>query len=154
MRTPGSEENDNPDHPRLTIRRQCELVSISHGLVNAVPHPSRPRAAILESHHAAGQESIIHRGHGHALAKGAHPGRVMAELFGKADGICGGRGGTMHLYDKCQVEKRPKAAKLFVTAPGREIAAKDAIAVAQEDTGSGPFAVGRRYSEIRVEVIF
>ena len=41
-----------------------------------------------------------HRGHGHALAKGADPGRVMAELFGRADGICGGRGGTMHLYDK------------------------------------------------------
>lgn len=41
-----------------------------------------------------------HRGHGHALAKGADPKRVMAELFGKADGICGGRGGTMHLYDK------------------------------------------------------
>jgi len=41
-----------------------------------------------------------HRGHGHALAKGADPGRVMAELFGKVDGVCGGRGGTMHLYDK------------------------------------------------------
>lgn len=41
-----------------------------------------------------------HRGHGHALAKGAEPRRVMAELFGKADGICGGRGGTMHLYDR------------------------------------------------------
>ncbi len=41
-----------------------------------------------------------HRGHGHALAKGADPGRVMAELFGKAGGICGGRGGTMHLYDR------------------------------------------------------
>ena len=41
-----------------------------------------------------------HRGHGHALAKGSDPRKVMAELFGKADGICGGRGGTMHLYDK------------------------------------------------------
>ncbi len=41
-----------------------------------------------------------HRGHGHALAKGAEPRRVMAELFGKASGICGGRGGTMHLYDR------------------------------------------------------
>jgi len=41
-----------------------------------------------------------HRGHGHALAKGADPKRVMAELFGRADGICGGRGGTMHLYDR------------------------------------------------------
>jgi 2-oxoisovalerate dehydrogenase E1 component len=41
-----------------------------------------------------------HRGHGHALAKGVEPRRVMAELFGKVDGICGGRGGTMHLYDR------------------------------------------------------
>jgi 2-oxoisovalerate dehydrogenase E1 component len=41
-----------------------------------------------------------HRGHGHALAKGADPKRVMAELYGRADGICGGRGGTMHLYDR------------------------------------------------------
>jgi len=40
-----------------------------------------------------------HRGHGHALAKGMAPRRLMAELFGKADGCCGGRGGTMHLYD-------------------------------------------------------
>jgi 2-oxoisovalerate dehydrogenase E1 component len=41
-----------------------------------------------------------HRGHGHALAKGGDPKRIMAELFGKVDGICGGRGGTMHLYDR------------------------------------------------------
>jgi 2-oxoisovalerate dehydrogenase E1 component len=41
-----------------------------------------------------------HRGHGHALAKGVAPGPLMAELFGKRDGICGGRGGTMHLYDR------------------------------------------------------
>src|SRR5664279_4085679 len=41
-----------------------------------------------------------HRGHGHALAKGMSPKTLMAELFGKADGCCGGRGGTMHLYDR------------------------------------------------------
>src|SRR5437868_9696060 len=41
-----------------------------------------------------------HRGHGHALAKGMTPHALMAELFGKADGCCGGRGGTMHLYDR------------------------------------------------------
>lgn len=39
-----------------------------------------------------------HRGHGHALAKGVPPRVVMAELFGKATGCCGGRGGSMHLY--------------------------------------------------------
>jgi len=39
-----------------------------------------------------------HRGHGHALAKGVPSNKLMAELAGKADGCCGGRGGTMHLY--------------------------------------------------------
>ncbi|MCB1486770.1 MAG: dehydrogenase, partial [Bauldia sp.] len=41
-----------------------------------------------------------HRGHGHALAKGMDPNILMAELYGKAEGCCGGRGGTMHLYDR------------------------------------------------------
>ncbi len=40
-----------------------------------------------------------HRGHGHALAKGVPPGVVLAEIGGKASGCCGGRGGSMHLYD-------------------------------------------------------
>ena len=40
-----------------------------------------------------------HRGHGHFLAKGADPRRVMAELFGKAAGYSGGRGGSQHMAD-------------------------------------------------------
>jgi 2-oxoisovalerate dehydrogenase E1 component len=40
-----------------------------------------------------------HRGHGHALAKGMSPKALMAELYGRADGCCGGRGGSMHLFD-------------------------------------------------------
>ncbi|MEO6906536.1 MAG: thiamine pyrophosphate-dependent enzyme [Abditibacteriaceae bacterium] len=40
-----------------------------------------------------------HRGHGHALAKGVTPAVVMAELYGKATGCNGGRGGSMHLYE-------------------------------------------------------
>ena len=39
-----------------------------------------------------------HRGHGHALAKGVSPEALMAELYGRATGVCGGRGGSMHLY--------------------------------------------------------
>jgi pyruvate dehydrogenase E1 component alpha subunit len=41
-----------------------------------------------------------HRGHGHTLAKGADVDRTMAELMGKADGLCRGLGGSMHLVDK------------------------------------------------------
>ena len=40
-----------------------------------------------------------HRGHGHVLAKGMPPSALMAELYAKATGCCGGRGGSMHLYD-------------------------------------------------------
>ncbi len=40
-----------------------------------------------------------HRGHGHFLAKGADPGRLMAELMGKADGYSAGRGGSQHMAD-------------------------------------------------------
>ncbi len=39
-----------------------------------------------------------HRGHGHALAKGVSPQALMDELWGRATGVCGGRGGSMHLY--------------------------------------------------------
>lgn len=40
-----------------------------------------------------------YREHGYALCRGMDPGRVMAELFGRVDGVSGGRGGSMHLFD-------------------------------------------------------
>ena len=40
-----------------------------------------------------------YRDHGHCLAKGSDPNAVMAELFGKATGLCKGKGGSMHLID-------------------------------------------------------
>jgi pyruvate dehydrogenase E1 component alpha subunit len=66
-------------------------------------------------HLAAGEEATIvgsvralratdplastYRAHAHALARGSDPGRVMAELLGRIDGLCGGRGGAMHVAD-------------------------------------------------------
>lgn len=40
-----------------------------------------------------------HRGHGHMLAKGAPTDLMMSEIFGKADGLCKGKGGSMHVTD-------------------------------------------------------
>ena len=40
-----------------------------------------------------------HRGHGHCIAKGAEVRRMFAEFFGKVDGYCRGRGGSMHIAD-------------------------------------------------------
>jgi pyruvate dehydrogenase E1 component alpha subunit len=44
-----------------------------------------------------------YRTHGHAIARGTDPKRVMAELFGREDGTARGRGGSMHMFD---AEKR------------------------------------------------
>ena len=40
-----------------------------------------------------------YRTHGHAIARGTDPKRVMAELFGRVDGTSGGRGGSMHVFN-------------------------------------------------------
>ena len=40
-----------------------------------------------------------HRAHGHYLAKGGNLNAMVAELYGRAGGCCGGRGGSMHLID-------------------------------------------------------
>jgi pyruvate dehydrogenase E1 component alpha subunit len=56
--------------------------------VGAMP-AIRPEDAIVSTY----------REHGHALARGVPPGAVMAEMFGKANGCCRGRGGSMHLFD-------------------------------------------------------
>ena len=54
---------------------------------------------------ALGAEDKItstHRGHGHCIGKGADPARMFAEFFGKEDGYCRGRGGSMHIADVAQ----------------------------------------------------
>ena len=43
--------------------------------------------------------TTTHRGHGHMLAKGADLDGMMAEIFGKAEGLCKGKGGSMHVTD-------------------------------------------------------
>jgi acetoin:2,6-dichlorophenolindophenol oxidoreductase subunit alpha len=40
-----------------------------------------------------------HRGHGHSIAKGCDPVLMMQELFAKKGGLCGGKGGSMHIAD-------------------------------------------------------
>ena len=43
--------------------------------------------------------NTTHRGHGHIVAKGADLKKMMAEIYGKADGLCQGKGGSMHVTD-------------------------------------------------------
>ena len=47
----------------------------------------------------ADRVTSTHRGHGHCIAKGADIKRMLAELFGRVDGYCKGKGGSMHIAD-------------------------------------------------------
>jgi acetoin:2,6-dichlorophenolindophenol oxidoreductase subunit alpha len=40
-----------------------------------------------------------HRGHGHCIAKGCDVSAMMKEIYGRRDGLCGGKGGSMHIAD-------------------------------------------------------
>src|ERR1700722_2231443 len=89
----------------LTIRRFEERVYLLYlqGEIPGTLHQSQGQEAV-----AVGVCDVLrrtdwitstHRPHGHALAKGVDLRAAMAELFGKATGCCGGKGGSMHLGD-------------------------------------------------------
>jgi len=49
-------------------------------------------------------DSVVatYREHAHAIARGLEPGAIMAEMIGRAEGCSGGRGGSMHLFDRAR----------------------------------------------------
>ena len=90
----------------LTIRR-FELRAIEQyrlGNIRGYFHPYLGEEAIAVGSIAALEPAdyivSTHRGHGHAIAKGHDPRRMMAELFGRETGYCRGRGGSMHVASR------------------------------------------------------
>src|SRR5438093_4468257 len=73
-----------------------------------------------------------HRGHGHCIAKGADINRMMAELFGRADGYCKGKGGSMHIADFAIGMLGANG----IVAGGMPIACGAALAAQLEDQGA------------------
>jgi acetoin:2,6-dichlorophenolindophenol oxidoreductase subunit alpha len=55
---------------------------------------------ICEALTAADKITSTHRGHGHCVAKGAEFRKMFCELLGRAEGYCGGKGGSMHIADQ------------------------------------------------------
>ena len=76
--------------------------------------------------------TTTHRGHGHCLAKGADARAMMAELFARATGTCGGKGGSMHIAD-------PRLGILGangIVAAGLPLATGAALAARRRRTGA------------------
>jgi pyruvate dehydrogenase E1 component alpha subunit len=76
-----------------------------------------------------------HRGHGHCIAKGCDLGGMMAEIYGRRDGLCQGRGGSMHIAD---FSRGMLGANAIV---GGGIALATGAALAASVRGSGEVAV-------------
>jgi acetoin:2,6-dichlorophenolindophenol oxidoreductase subunit alpha len=73
------------------------------GLVKGTSHLALGQEAVAAGFAAAmGPDDLVfctYRGHVHTLLRGAPMPALMAELLGRANGICGGKGGSMHLTD-------------------------------------------------------
>jgi pyruvate dehydrogenase E1 component alpha subunit len=89
----------------VTIRRFEERVQeeFSKGGIPGFVHlyAGEEASAVGVCSHLTPQDVIAstHRGHGHSLAKGCDVTGMMLELFGKQGGLCGGKGGSMHIAD-------------------------------------------------------
>jgi TPP-dependent pyruvate/acetoin dehydrogenase alpha subunit len=117
--------------------RALELVA-SGEIVGGI-HPYIGEEAVAVGVCAALRDDDViastHRGHGHVLAKGSDPHRMMAELFGRTTGLNRGRGGSMHAAD---VSKGILGANAIVGANGAIIAG---AAWAAQRSGSDRVAV-------------
>ena len=89
----------------VTIRRFEERVQeeFSKGVIPGFVHlyAGEEASAVGMCMHLGPKDYIAstHRGHGHSIAKGCDVVGMMQELFGKAGGLCGGKGGSMHIAD-------------------------------------------------------
>ncbi len=89
----------------LLIRRFEEKVDelFRNGVIGGTTHLSvgQEACAVGTADGLRSQDLVVstHRGHGHLLAKGGDPCRLMAELFGKSDGFSRGIGGSQHMAD-------------------------------------------------------
>jgi TPP-dependent pyruvate/acetoin dehydrogenase alpha subunit len=122
------------------------------GQIHGVVHPYSGQEAIAVGVCATLRltDRIVsnHRGHGHCIAKGADIKRMMAELFGRRDGYCKGKGGSMHIadFDAGMLGANGIVGAGLPIAAGAAVAAQlegsDAVAVGffgDGATGEGPF---------------
>jgi acetoin:2,6-dichlorophenolindophenol oxidoreductase subunit alpha len=86
---------------RLFEKRAQDL--FLEGLIKGTSHLALGQEAVAAGFAAALRPDDLvyctYRGHVHTLLRGAPMGELMAELMGRANGICGGKGGSMHLTD-------------------------------------------------------
>ena len=79
----------------MEVHEAGEFVGAAHPYIGEEAVAVGVCLALKDTDYIAGN----HRSHGHPLAKGGSIKKAMAELFGRVDGYCKGKGGSMHLAD-------------------------------------------------------
>jgi TPP-dependent pyruvate/acetoin dehydrogenase alpha subunit len=105
-----------------------------HSLVGAVHTSVGQEAVAVGVAEALKKEDLViatHRGHGHCIMRGADLKAMMAELFGKATGLCKGKGGSMHIVDV----KKGMLGAMGIVGAGMPIAVGVGLAVKMQKTG-------------------
>ncbi|PYM44781.1 MAG: pyruvate dehydrogenase (acetyl-transferring) E1 component subunit alpha [Candidatus Rokuibacteriota bacterium] len=78
---------------------QLRVAGKIYGAVHPYVGQEAVAVGVCSSLTVSDRVTSTHRGHGHCIAKGADIRRMMAELFGRVDGYCKGKGGSMHIAD-------------------------------------------------------
>ena len=121
----------------MTIRGFEEKVDefFRQGKITGAVHTSVGQEAVAVGVAAALEERDLvvatHRGHGHCIMRGADLKAMMAELFGRATGLCKGKGGSMHIVDV----KRGMLGAMGIVGEGMPIAAGVGLAIKMQKTG-------------------
>lgn len=132
--TPHPDEARQLLEPMLLIRAYEEAIvaGSSAGQVPGTCTSVGQEAAAVGVVHALTADDLIltnHRSAGHLLARGADPGRLLAEVMGRADGYCGGKSGSLH------ISVRELGVVLTSTIVGAELSLATGVALAQTMQG-------------------
>ncbi|PYM93410.1 MAG: pyruvate dehydrogenase (acetyl-transferring) E1 component subunit alpha [Candidatus Rokuibacteriota bacterium] len=91
---------------KLVLIREFDLLAVElrtakriYGAVHPYVGEEAVAVGVCAALRPTDRITSTHRGHGHCIAKGADVNRMMAELFGRVDGYCKGKGGSMHIAD-------------------------------------------------------
>ncbi len=79
---------------------QLYLAAKMPGLTHMYSGQEAVAVGICEALQVTDKITSTHRGHGHCVAKGAEFRPMFCELLGRAEGYCGGKGGSMHIADQ------------------------------------------------------
>ena len=79
---------------------QLYLSAKMPGLTHMYSGEEAVAVGICEALRVTDKITSTHRGHGHCVAKGADFKLMFCELLGRAEGYCGGKGGSMHIADQ------------------------------------------------------